>query len=51
LRVWVTGQGVHQPVRVKAAYYWALKSKFSEYGIEIPFPQRDLHMRAIPPQE
>jgi potassium efflux system protein len=51
LRVWVTGQGVHQLVRVKAAYYWVLESKFSEYGIEIPFPQRDLHMREISTQE
>jgi small-conductance mechanosensitive channel len=51
LRVWVTGQGVHQPTRVKAAYYWTLETKFSEHGIEIPFPQRDLHMREIPPQE
>ena len=51
LRVWVTGQSVHQPIRVKAAYNWALETKFSEFGIKIPFPQRDLHMREIPPQE
>ena len=44
LRVWVASQGVHRPVRVKASYYWALESKFREYGIKIPFPQRDLHM-------
>jgi potassium efflux system protein len=51
LRVWVTGQGVRQPIQVKAAYYWALESKFREYGIQIPFPQRDLHMREMPAQE
>jgi small-conductance mechanosensitive channel len=51
LRVWVTRQGVRRPGRVKADYYWALETKFKEYGIEIPFPQRDLHMREIPPQE
>jgi potassium efflux system protein len=44
LRVWVASQGVHRPVRVKASYYWALESKFREYGIKIPFPQRDLHL-------
>jgi potassium efflux system protein len=44
LRVWVANQGVHRPVRVKASYYWALESKFREYGIKIPFPQRDLHL-------
>jgi small-conductance mechanosensitive channel len=51
LRVWVGRQGVHRPGRVKADYYWALETKFRKYGIEIPFPQRDLHMREIPPQE
>ena len=44
LRVWVANQGVHRPVRVKASYYWALETKFSEYGIKIPFPQRDMHL-------
>jgi small-conductance mechanosensitive channel len=44
LRVWVDSGGVHRPVRVKASYYWALESKFREYGIKIPFPQRDLHL-------
>lgn len=44
LRIWVGNQGVHRPLKVKAAYYWALERKFREYGIKIPFPQRDLHM-------
>jgi small-conductance mechanosensitive channel len=51
LRVWVSRQGVQRPVWGKAAYYWALETKFREYGIEIPFPQRDLHMREKPAQE
>jgi small-conductance mechanosensitive channel len=51
LQVWVSRQGVHRPVWGKAAYYWALETKFREYGIEIPFPQRDLYMRGIPAQE
>ncbi len=51
LRVWVARQGVHRPGRVKAAYYWALETKFREYGIQIPFPQRDLHIQEIPAQE
>jgi small-conductance mechanosensitive channel len=51
LRVWVSHQGVHRPVWGKAAYYWALETKFREYGIQIPFPQRDLHMREKPAQE
>jgi potassium efflux system protein len=45
LRIWVDNHGVHRPLKVKAAYYWALERKFRKYGIKIPFPQRDLHMR------
>ena len=45
LRVWVLRTGVNRPGRVKAAYNWALESRLREYGIEIPFPQRDLHWR------
>ena len=46
LRVWVLRTGVNRPGRVKAAYNWALESKLREFGIEIPFPQRDLHWRS-----
>ncbi len=48
LRVWVTRQGVHRPIRVKASYYWALETKFREYGIKIPFPQRDVYLSKKP---
>jgi small-conductance mechanosensitive channel len=48
LRVWVARRAVHRPVRVKASYYWELETKFREYGIQIPFPQRDVHMREAP---
>jgi len=45
LLVWVNRQGARRPTRTRAAYLWALEDKLSEYGIEIPFPQRDLHLR------
>ena len=48
LRVWVARSAVRRPVRVKAAYYWELETKFREYGIKIPFPQRDVYMRDVP---
>jgi small-conductance mechanosensitive channel len=55
LLVWVNRQGAKRPTRTRSAYLWALETKLSEYGIEIPFPQRDLHLRsgwpAPPPPE
>jgi small-conductance mechanosensitive channel len=41
----VNRQGARRPTRTRAAYLWALESKLTEYGIEIPFPQRDLNLR------
>jgi len=46
LLVWVNRQGARRPTRTRAAYLWALETKFREYGIQIPFPQRDLHLRS-----
>jgi small-conductance mechanosensitive channel len=46
LLVWVNTQGARRPTRTRAAYLWALESKLTEYGIEIPFPQRDVHVRS-----
>ncbi len=55
LLVWVNRQGAKRPTRTRSSYLWALETKLSEYGIEIPFPQRDLHLRsgwpAPPPPE
>ncbi len=44
--VWVNRQGAMRPGRTIGAYLWALEGKLREYGIEIPFPQRDLHLRS-----
>jgi len=53
LLVWVNRQGARRPTRTRSAYLWALETKLREYGIEIPFPQRDLHLRSgwSPPPE
>jgi potassium-dependent mechanosensitive channel len=45
LLVWVNRQGARRPTRTRAAYLWQLECKLTEYGIEIPFPQRDLNLR------
>jgi small-conductance mechanosensitive channel len=47
LVVWVTAEATKRPSTVKAAYLWALHSALVKYGIEIPFPQRDLHLRSL----
>ena len=45
LRVWVNRQGVRRPIFVRSSILWALDTRFKEYGIEVPFPQRDLHLK------
>lgn len=46
LVVWLKPESVKRPGAVNAAYTWAIESALSRYGIEIPFPQRDLHVRS-----
>lgn len=46
LVVWVNIEGLRVPARVTAAYLWAIETELGLAGIEIPFPQRDLHMRS-----
>jgi len=50
LIVWLTSDAVKRPGAVNAAYMWAIESALAKYGIEIPFPQRDLHVRSWSPQ-
>ncbi len=46
LVIWLTPRSVRHPEKVKAAYLWEIESSLTQYGIEIPFPQRDLHVRS-----
>lgn len=43
---WVSKLGLRRPGRTKAEFFWLLETKLKECGIEIPFPQRDLHLRS-----
>ena len=40
---WVSRQGVRRPGRTRANFLWALETLLRENGIQIPFPQRDVH--------
>ncbi|HAV64190.1 MAG TPA: mechanosensitive ion channel protein MscS [Verrucomicrobiales bacterium] len=44
LAVWADDQAF-RPLRFKSALYYAIEAKLRELEIEIPFPQRDLHIR------
>lgn len=46
LVVWLNADATRRPGAVTAAYYWALHTALEKYGIEIPFPQRDLHVKS-----
>jgi small-conductance mechanosensitive channel len=46
LRVW-TIQQVQSPARLKSDLYFAIFEAFRIEKIEIPFPQRDLHLRSV----
>jgi small-conductance mechanosensitive channel len=44
LRVW-TDEYSDKPKILKSQLYFAIFRKFKEHHIEIPFPQRDLHLK------
>lgn len=45
LRVWTT-EYTSRPNILKSQLYFAIFEKFKSNGIEIPFPQRDLHLKS-----
>lgn len=46
LVVWVGPELVARPGRTEAAFLWAIEDELRAEKIEIPFPQRDLHVRS-----
>jgi len=44
LRVW-TSTYITQPLVLKSQLYYSAFKKFKEHGVEIPFPQRDIHVK------
>lgn len=46
LIVWVKSESVKRPVLLTSDYLWTLDDTFREFKIEVPFPQRDLHIKS-----
>ncbi|HEY5636936.1 MAG TPA: mechanosensitive ion channel domain-containing protein [Burkholderiales bacterium] len=46
LVIWVGADAIARPSRTEAQYLWAISDELEASGIEIPFPQRDLHVRS-----
>jgi len=46
LVVWVGHELMTRPGRTQAQYLWEIESQLRKRNIEIPFPQRDLHIRS-----
>lgn len=47
LVVWPTVEAAKRPSAMQAAYTWAIDDALRAAGIEVPFPQRDLHIRSV----
>ncbi|WP_291784046.1 mechanosensitive ion channel domain-containing protein [Cecembia sp.] len=45
LRVW-TSEYVNKPKVLKSQLYFEIFKRFSKEGVEIPFPQRDIHIKS-----
>jgi small-conductance mechanosensitive channel len=48
LRVWISN--VRDRLRVRREICQFIDRRFREEGVEIPFPQRDLHLRSVSPE-
>jgi len=50
LRVW-TRDYIDRPGVLKSQLYYEIFKRFREKGIEIPLPQRDIHIKDLPPDK
>ena len=46
LVVWLKPEAVKRPARIVAEYNWEIETALAKHGLEIPFPQRDIHVRS-----
>jgi small-conductance mechanosensitive channel len=47
VQVWINDPQ-HGLGSVKSALLWGIWRRFREQGIEMPYPQRDVHLKSIP---
>ncbi|WP_122465918.1 mechanosensitive ion channel family protein [Brevundimonas lutea] len=47
LLVWPTKEAVKRPGAMHAAYTWLIADALDAAGVEVPFPQTDLHVRSL----
>ncbi len=47
LFVWITGEQTLYPRRTRSRFFVLIYDALNAAGIEIPFPQRDLHIRSV----
>ena len=47
LVVWLTKDAARRNAAIEAAYLWEIDTALKAHGIEIPFAQRDLHIRSL----
>ncbi|NVK85113.1 MAG: mechanosensitive ion channel family protein [Cytophagia bacterium] len=50
LMIW-TSTYINRPIVLRSQLYYEIFERFKEHGVEIPFPQRDLHLRSGWPPE
>lgn len=46
LVLWLEPDAVKRPLAILSEYNWAIETSLRKHGIEIPFPQRDLHIKS-----
>jgi small-conductance mechanosensitive channel len=46
LVIWVGNELMSRPSRAQALFLWEIETQLGLRNIEIPFPQRDLHIRS-----
>ena len=47
LQVWIHGEEILAPRKTSSRFFILIYNTLNEHGIEIPFPQQDLHIKSI----